>query len=164
MRDKCLPDIPPARPASGNKALITIPLAADAVNFPTRDCRRQFGCSTAPASPGFARAVFTGLSKLRRVNAMQTKPRITHLQGVAINRARLALQQDRLHALGRDRRGSQAQNQQRESECSVWFSHFRTPDPVHTGIQCRPQQLPEAYWPGDRDAFAMRHTTRNHRA
>jgi hypothetical protein len=42
MRDKCLPDIPTACPASGNKALITIPLAADAVNLSTRHGRRQF--------------------------------------------------------------------------------------------------------------------------
>ena len=164
MRDKCLPDIPPAYPASGNKALITITLAADAVNFSTRHCRRQFRCGATPASPGFARTVFAGLPNLRRINAVQPQPRITHLQRIAINRTRLALQQDGIDALGRDRRGSQAQNQQRESECSVWFTQFRTPDPVHNESQYRPQQLPGAYWPGGRDAFAMRRTTRNHRA
>ena len=92
MRDKCLPKITPPGPAGGNKALITIPLAANAVNFPTRYGRRQFGCSATPASPSLASAVFASLPKLRRVNAMQAQPRITDLQGIAINRARLALQ------------------------------------------------------------------------
>jgi len=87
-----LADITPPGPAGGNKALITIPLAADAVNFPTRYGRRQFRCGAAPASPGIAGTVFANLPKLRRVNAMEAQPRITHLQGVAINRARLPLQ------------------------------------------------------------------------
>ena len=92
MRDKCLPDIPPLRPASGNKALITIPLAADAVNFPTRYGRRQFGCGATSASPGIAGPVFANLPKLRCVNAMQAQPNLTNLQRIAINRPGFALQ------------------------------------------------------------------------
>ena len=40
MRDKCLPDITPPRPAGRDKALITITLAAYAVNFSARYGRR----------------------------------------------------------------------------------------------------------------------------
>ena len=116
MRDERLPNIPPACPAGGNKALITIPLAANAMNFPTRYGRRQFRSSTTSAGPGIAGTVFASLPKLRRINAMQAQPNLTNLQRISINRPRLALQQDGIHALGRDRRGSQAQNQERKSK------------------------------------------------
>jgi hypothetical protein len=94
-----LPDIPPLRPASGNKALVTITFAADAVNFPTRYSRRQFGCGAAPAGPGIAGTIFADLPKLRRINAVQAQPNLTNLQRIAINRSRLALQQNGIHAL-----------------------------------------------------------------
>ena len=116
MCDERLPDIPPACPAGRYKTLITIPLAADAVNFSARHCRRQFRCSAAPAGPGFAGTVFAGLPKLRRVNAMQTKPRIADLERIAIDGSRFALQQHGVHALGFSRRRSNANSKQRKSE------------------------------------------------
>ena len=125
MRDKCLPKIAPACPTGGNKTLITIPLAADAVNFPTRYGRRQFRSSTTSAGPGIAGTVFASLPKLRRINAMQAQPNLTNLQRIAINRPRLALQQDGIHALGRDRRRSQAKNQQRQG-------NRKNPSPLHS--------------------------------
>jgi len=73
---------------------------------------------------------------------------------------RLALQQHGVHALGGDRHSSNANSKQRNSECSVWFSHFRTADHVRTGNQYRPPQFPEVYWRDGRFASAPRRTTR----
>jgi len=164
MRDKGLSNIAALRVAGRHKALVAITLTADAVNFSSCYCRRQFGCGATPASPGFARTVFAGLPNLRRINAVQPQPRITHLQRIAINRTRLALQQDGIDALGFSRCCSNANSKQGNSKHRVWSSHFRASDPAHNESQYKPQRLPEAYWPGGRDAFAMRRTTRNHRA
>jgi hypothetical protein len=109
-----LADIPPACPASGDKALIAIPLAANAVNFFSCYCRRQFGCGATSAGPGIAGTVFACLPKLWRINAMQAQPNLANLQRIAINRPGFSLQQNGIHALGRDRRRSQAKNQQRQ--------------------------------------------------
>jgi hypothetical protein len=87
-----LPDIAPLGLAGSKKALVTIPLAANAVNFPTSYGRRQFGCGAAPAGPGIAGTIFADLPKLRRINAVQAQPNLTNLQRIAINRPGFALQ------------------------------------------------------------------------
>ena len=112
-------DIPPACPASGNKALITITLTADVVNLSARHRRRQFRCSASPAGPGFTGTILAGLPQLRRINAVQPQPRIAYLECIAINRSRFALQQHGVHALGCDRGCGKNQNQQRNSERRV---------------------------------------------
>ena len=61
MRDKRLPDIAPLGLAGSKKALVTIPLAANAVSFPTSYGRRQFGCGAEPTGSSLAGAVFACL-------------------------------------------------------------------------------------------------------
>jgi hypothetical protein len=54
------------------------------------------------------------LPQLRRINAVQPQPRIAHLERIAINRPRFALQQYGIHALGFSGRCSNANSKQRQ--------------------------------------------------
>ena len=77
---------------------------------------------------------------------MQPQPRIAYLERIAINRPRFALQQHRIHALSFSGRRSNANRKQRNGECSVLSSHFRTSDPVHNETRQSRLGLFEQFW------------------
>ena len=102
-------------------------------------------------------------ARFPRVDTRQAELGFTDLKRIAINGVRLSLKQKGIHAFGECGRSHNAKNRKRQGKAGPQCHLIRTPDPAHNESQYRPQQLPGAYWPGDRDAFVRHRATRNHR-
>ena len=103
-------------------------------------------------------------ARFPRVDTIQAESGFADLKCIAINGARLSLQQEGIHGFDECWRSPNAKNRKRQGKAGPQCHLIRTPDPAHNESQYRPLQLPGAYWPGDRDAFVRHRTTRNQRA